>query len=249
MKIVHIKTKLAQLGVDWRTINLGEWDDIGELAAKKRRDPSNPLFSRCGSFFRPSYERGILIYHLIRIFRMSSFIEVGFGRGFASLCAAKAFHDMGVKGRVVSIDLNFDQNFLKALQQMFPVDWFKMMELFQGPSAQVLQQVQGEFDFAYIDGDHSKDGTLSDWTMLKDRTKFCVLFDDYHLPTKIDGGIQCREAIDSIDFEKEGWQVPEMIRLDRRLFSDDRGCSDEEIDYGQCLTLRQNISLSNDEDW
>ena len=248
MRITHIKDKLHQFGVDWRTINLGEFDEIAEPCAKKRREPTNEWYPRCGAFFRPNCERGILIYHLIRKFRMTSFVEVGFGRGYVSLCAAKAFHDMGAKGRIVSIDLNFDQNFLKALQQIMPVDWFKMLELFQGPSSHVLQQVQGEFDLSYIDGDHSREGTLSDWTMLKDRTNVAILFDDYHLPSKQDAGIQCRDAIDNINFEGEGWQQPELIRMDRRLFPDDRQLPDEAIDYGQVLTLKKGITLEGD-DW
>lgn len=249
MKIVHIKDKLAELGVDWRTINLGVFDDLGEVTAKKRRDPSHPLFKSAGSHFRPSYERGILLYYLIRKLRASSLLEIGFGRGFSSLCAAMAFHDMGVCGRIASIDVNFDQIFLKMLQQVFPADWFKMLELYQGLSTQAIPQVKGEFDIALIDGDHSKLGTMSDWSLVKDRTRAAIVFDDYHLPSKQDAGIQCRDAIDEIDFEKEGFQQPELIILDRRLYVDDRRCSDAEIDYGQVVALKQGISFNDEGDW
>ena len=60
-----------------------------------------------------------------------------------------------------------------------------------------------------------------------------LVFDDYHLPTKIEKDIECSKLIDAIeDFEKE------LIIMDRRIFADDRGWSDKQIDYGQVLIKR-----------
>ena len=57
-----------------------------------------------------------------------------------------------------------------------------------------------------------------------------VLFDDYHLPTKVEKDIEVIRVVDDIDkYEKE------LIIGDRRMFFDDRQLPDEEIDYGQVL--------------
>ena len=57
-----------------------------------------------------------------------------------------------------------------------------------------------------------------------------VLFDDYHLPTKQQKDIEVSRVVNAIEeYEKE------LIIMDRRIFVDDRGLSDEDIDYGQVL--------------
>jgi len=93
MKVTHIKDKLSQLGRPLETISLGDFDAIGEFTAKKNRGPDNPLYHTTGCFFRPNYERGILIYSLIRHFKVKSYLEIGFGRGYSAFCAVKAFDD------------------------------------------------------------------------------------------------------------------------------------------------------------
>ena len=95
MKIVHIKDKLAELGVSVDEIVLGDFDAIGEYAAKKNRNPHEPLYKKVGAFFRPNYERGILLYYLVKKLGIKSYIETGFGRGYSALCVAKAFYDLG----------------------------------------------------------------------------------------------------------------------------------------------------------
>ena len=39
-------------------------------------------------------------------------LEIGFGRGYSTFCAVKAFKDFGIDGKITTIDPNFDQNFL-----------------------------------------------------------------------------------------------------------------------------------------
>ena len=66
MKHINIIDKLSEIGVSLDEINLGDFDLIGEYTAKKNRDRSSDLYKTVGCFFRPNYERGILLYYLTR---------------------------------------------------------------------------------------------------------------------------------------------------------------------------------------
>jgi len=246
MKIVHIKQKLEDIGVPISDINLGMFDWIGEYTAKRTRNIDDPNFKRIGYTYKSSYERGMLIYYLIRQFSLSSYIEVGFGRGYSAMCAAKAFYDLGINGKVVTIDPEFNDNHMATLQQVFPKHWFKCFEFLKGVSQQVLPAVTDTFDIAYIDGDHSYEATKSDWKLLQNKFAAFCLFDDYHLPSKNDPGIKCSQAIDEIDFRAEKCLEPEFLRLDRRILLDDRGFTDEQIDYGQVLFQKESVRMPND---
>jgi hypothetical protein len=240
MRRISIKDKLRALDVTVEGIRLGDFDLIGDVTARKARGQDDPNYTKFGAFFRPNYERGILIYHLIRAGMLKSVLEIGFGRGYGALCAARAFHDAGIPGRVTSVDpmpagVNelFWQQYQRELFTVFP--WASQyIDVKVGRSVDVVPSLTGPWDLVYIDGDHSYEGTRSDWNLIKDRWTQHVLFDDYHLPTKDDPGIQCSRAIDEIDDPSK-----ELVITDRRLFPDDRGLRDDQIDYGQVLLTRR----------
>lgn len=233
MKTINIKDKLEELGVSLDSIVMGDFDQIGEFTAKRNRAPDDENYKKYGAFYRANYERGILIYHLIRQFNLTSMLEIGFGRGYATLCAAKAFYDAGIAGKIVSIDPAFDENFIGALQKVFPPDWFKSLQLVKTTSSLALPQIPENFDLIYIDGDHSYEGTKADWLGTKDKFNKFLLFDDYHLPSKNDPGIKCSQAIDEVEDPSK-----ELIIMDRRMFFDDRRFTDDKIDYGQVLLTK-----------
>lgn len=239
MKTINIKNKLHELGCELSELSLGEYDYIGRFTAERTRDANHPLFKSVGMFYRANYERGILISSLIRKYKISSMLEIGFGRGYSTFCAAKTFCDLGINGKIVTVDPAFDQNHLNLLQQVFPREWFEKIEFKSGKSNEVLPFINDKFDLVYIDGDHSFEGTKYDWEMTKDKWNKCLLFDDYHLPVKNDPGIQCRELIDTVDHPTK-----ELIIMDRRIFFDDRRLSDEQIDYGQVLLTNPSLLLS-----
>ena len=233
MKITHIKKKIADLDFPLENISLGDFDAIGEFTAKKTRNADSELYKKVGCFYRPNYERGLLIYSLIRKFKVQSYLEIGFGRGYSSVCAAKAMDDDGISGKITTIDPNFDINHIQNLAKVFPKSWLEKIEFLRGTSAEVLPTL-GNFDMIYIDGDHTYDAVKSDWELCKEKWNKVLLFDDYHLPTqKEDANIQCAKVIDQI----EGYDK-ELVIMDRRIFLDDRGLKDEDIDYGQVVMVK-----------
>lgn len=246
MKIVNIKQKLESMGVTLDGIVMGDFDYIGEFTAKRERNPSDPNYKKFGAFYRSNYERGILIYYLIRQFNLSSMLEIGFGRGYSTFCAARAFHDAGIQGKIVTVDPALNKEFINNLGQVFPKDWFSYINFVNGKSQDVLPKLDEKFDLFYIDGDHSYAGTKLDWELTRDKCKSVVLFDDYHLPTKDDPGIQCRQAIDEIDWSAYGFDESELIKLDRRMFFDDRGLTDDLVNYGQVMALKTGVTATND---
>jgi predicted O-methyltransferase YrrM len=232
MKVTHITQKLTQLESPIESLALGDFDAIGEFTAKKNRDINSELYKKVGCFYRPNYERGMLIYALIKKYKITSYLEVGFGRGYSAFCAIKAMEDAGLDGKVTTIDPNFDKNHLQNLTRIFPSHWFQRIEFLQNRSEFVLPTL-GKFDMIYIDGDHTYEGVKKDWELCKDRWNKVLLFDDYHLPTKVQKDIECSRLIDQIQDESK-----ELIIMDRRIFFDDRRMKDEEIDYGQVLLTK-----------
>jgi len=229
MKIIHIKDKLSQLDFPVENLSLGDFDAIGEFTAKKTRSQDSELYRKVGCFYRPNYERGLLIYSLIRKYKIKSYLEIGFGRGYSAFCAAMAMDQAGIDGSITSIDPNFDKNHLENLSKIFPKVWFDKMKFVQARSEEALQSL-GNFDMIYIDGDHTYEAVKKDWSLCQNKWNKVVLFDDYHMPTKNQKDIECAKVIDEIQDDSK-----ELIIMDRRIFFDDRRLSDEEIDYGQVL--------------
>lgn len=233
MKQTHIKDKLEQLGFPVENLSLGDFDAIGEFTAKKNRNPNSDLYKKVGCFFRPNYERGMLIYSLIRHYKINTYLEIGFGRGYSAFCAAKAMDEEGIDGKITTIDPNFNRNHLENLSKIFPKSWFQKIEFVPAKSEDALSNIQN-VDMVYIDGDHTYDAVKKDWEMCKDKWNKVCLFDDYHLPSKEeDNNIQCAKVIDEIENDTK-----ELIIADRRIFLDDRGLKDEEIDYGQVILTK-----------
>jgi hypothetical protein len=165
-------------------------------------------------------------------------LEIGFGRGYSTFCAAKAMADMGWDdGKIYSIDPNLDENHLKILSQAFPKEWFKSINLIKGTINDALAHISGPFELVLIDGDHRYDYVKHDWISVCDKfTKF-VLFDDFD--PKENANIQVKKLVDEIQLEKE------LIITDRRIFFDDRRIPDEDINYGMVLIKEPNFDASS----
>jgi len=241
MKIVNIKDKLEEIQYPLESLALGDFDHIGEFTAKKARSKDSPLYKSVGCFFRPNYERGLLLYSLIRRFKISSMLEIGFGRGYGTMCAVKAMIDEGIEGKVTTVDPFLSEDFLNQLSTVFPKEWFSYISFKKQSSDEAFEKMEDDssYELIYIDGDHRVEQVQKDWDNSKNRfTKF-VLFDDYHLPSKKEKDIEVASVVDPIEgFEKE------LIIMDRRIFIDDRHLSDDEIDYGQILITNPELDKS-----
>lgn len=241
MKRILIQDKLREMGVDPSTVVLGDFDWIGEFTAKKNRDRESDLWKKAGAFFRPNYERGILIHYLIKQHNLRSFLEIGFGRGYSAVCAAKALFEQGVTtpGCVTTIDPVFNEEHLKMMTQVFPQEWLQLIRFVRGTSQQALKEMPPEnYDLVYIDGDHRAEAVQSDWDLTKDKWNCFLLFDDYN--PEVSDDIQCSKVIDTIEDPTK-----ELIILDRRMFQDDRRLSDDDIKYGQVLLTNLEAVKSN----
>ena len=232
MKQISIKEKLKDMGINIKDIPLGDFDQIGEFTAKKNRTIDNIFYKKAGCYFRPNYERGILMYYLTQKLDFKSVLEIGFGRGYSSFCMAKAMCDHNIDGKIITVDPNFNENFLNQLSKIFPKQWFDKIDFISATSDEYFEKNPDiKYDFIYIDGDHTSKAVKNDWENTKDKFKKALLFDDYHMPTKDSGpGIQCAKIIDTIKDDSK-----ELIIMDRRIFADDRCLQDNEIDYGQVL--------------
>ena len=239
LKKIDIRKKLEEIDFSLDQISLGDFDYIGEFTAKKSRDRSSELYKNAGCFFRPNYERGILIYALITKFRLDSFLEIGFGRGYASLCASMAFRDAGIDGKVVTIDPELSEEYLKNLSNFIPKELFSCMTFIKQTSQNALPQIKENFDLIYIDGDHTYDAVKSDWENTKNMYNKFLIFDDYVPAERTDDGMQCARLIDEIEDESK-----ELITMDRRIFYDDRGVSDENMDYGQVMLTNSGLDVT-----
>ena len=56
---------------------------------------------------------------------------------------------------------------------------------------------------------------------------------EYHLPGKRQKDIEVSSVVDGIEDKSK-----ELIIMDRRIFLDDRGYTDDQIDYGQVLITK-----------
>ena len=235
MKKISIHEKLKQLSAPVEVIPLGDFDMIGEYTAKKNRNINSELYNSVGCFFRPNYERGILMYYLTKKMNFESILEIGFGRGYSTFCMAKAMCDNDINGKITTVDPNFNEQFLNQLAKIITKEWFEKINFVNSTSDNYFDSSpNNKFDFIYIDGDHTFDAVKKDWENSKDKFEKALLFDDYHLPTKDSGpGIQCAKLIDSIEDKSK-----ELIIMDRRIFLDDRGYTYDQIDYGQVLLTR-----------
>jgi len=233
MRKVMIQEKLKEMDVYIEDIILGDFDIIGEYTAKKNRTPDKEQYRKAGCFFRPNYERGILMYYLIRKKEIKSVLEIGFGRGYSAFCMAKAMCDHGIDGKITTVDPNLDEKFLNHLAKIFPKEWFDKIEFIKSTAdAHFVDNKGKEYDFIYIDGDHRYEAVKKDWENSKDKFKKALLFDDYCERNVKD--IECSKLINSIqEYEKE------LIIMDRRIFFDDRRIPDEKIDYGQVLIEKE----------
>ena len=233
---IHISDKLKEVGgLVGSNLFLGTFDQVGELTARKNRDPSSDLYKTAGCYFRPNYERGMLMYSLVKKYKPDNFLEIGFGRGYVTMCVAMAMCENG-KGTITTVDPHLDEDHINRLQAYYPNEWFGRIKYVQSSSKDFFnsQEVADSYGIIFIDGDHRYEAVLDDWNSSKHLFEHVLVFDDYHLPEVNQKDIEVANVVDNLEDEYS----KELILSDRLIFLDDRGTS-ELPKYGMAYITKQ----------
>jgi len=216
-------------------IIMGDFDIMGWHLASKVRDKSSENYRKSGAIFRPNYERGILVQSLIQTKGLYNILEIGFGRGYVTACAALAIYNKGVEGKIVTVDPFHEQEKINKLTQAMSSDVLSMVKIepVAATSDAYFEKLpeDSKFDLIFIDGDHRYDFVKRDFeNAVKHIDRGYILMDDYHMPSKTDKDIEVANFVDSLSEEVKR----KLVLTDRVLFGDDRS-SQGELDYGMVL--------------
>jgi hypothetical protein len=235
MREIDVREKVRELEVahpGWAEI-----ERIGNLT-KLRREPD-------GRFRGVNYESGLLLYCLVARHRPTHVLEIGTGRGFGSLCMARALADVGGAGRVVTVDVLDHESRLDwaiddgsgprveslsrkdVWERHFPTALLDRIEPRRGASSVVLPQLAREgfrADFIYVDGDHTYSAVARDFysCLRLAAPSFRMLLDDYTPRSHLYGVRRLVDAAVAPVFEAElvftedRWTAaPDAPRLDQ----------------------------------
>ena len=151
---------------------------------------------------RLEFYRGPLLYSLISYLKPKKILEFGTGGGYSTLCMAKALHDHDIDSHIYTIDrVGNDEKidrFFKLPNDISPQkkkisnneiwkliakdSWINKITTIPGYSGIAMDEIKvNNFDFCYIDGVHTYDGTKHDFFSFLNiaSKKFSILFDDY----------------------------------------------------------------------
>jgi len=115
------------------------------------------------------------LYGFVSLIRPKRIIEIGTNYGGSAVAMAMALRDEKLEeSKIVSIDINL--GCLKiAENQLGQLDLLKYVELHHGTSK--LVRNYSHFDMAFIDGDHSYEGCLTDFNNIKNNATYILIHD------------------------------------------------------------------------
>ena len=234
---IEISSILKDLDVEIGTdIHMGNFDVLGWQLAAKIRDKNSDGYKNHGCLFRPNYERGILIYSLIQKKGLVNILEIGFGRGYVTACAATAIHSKGLMGSVTTVDPYHDEQKLNQFKSALNPAVANMVNItpVQKTSNDFFNDLSPDtrFDLIFIDGDHRYEAVANDYqNAIKFIDRGYIIMDDYHMPTKVDKDIDVANFVDTLSSDVDR----KLVLTDRLLFNDDRGRNADSLDYGMVL--------------
>ncbi|MCH8833649.1 MAG: class I SAM-dependent methyltransferase [Thaumarchaeota archaeon] len=179
-----------------------------------------------------NYERGLLLYGLIKKYHPTNVLEFGTAKGFSTLCMAWAMSEVNDKGNIFTIDyIGYDQKILhhykksdqihkkiatreNLWQDVAPSSWLKNVKVLTGYGANVVSKNKfPKIQFFYIDAAHFYEGVKNDFflSLTLSDSKSYILFDDYierpfyGVKKLIDNEIACKFNVDLIKIDKSNY--------------------------------------------
>ena len=193
MITIGVKEKIEQTRVTMPPLE-SFWK-VGNLIAV-RKDAS-------GRYYRSNYERGPLLYALVAQHRPKVILEFGTGRGYGSLCMARALHEQGIDGTIYTVDQRrwrerdpWEMDRGNGFATM-KLSWADVWPKYFDPAivgrirrlTGLSEEVMGDWDrkglptvdFAYIDAGHDFVSVKHDFysALQVSNPTFKMLFDDY----------------------------------------------------------------------
>lgn len=232
MKIINIR--------DTKVINydLKFFEKVGSLTAIRRRVN--------GEYYQANFERGMLLYHLALKLKPEKILELGTGRGYASLCMARAMNENRETKKDLEIDTidivrdDMQQLWLtkdgmqkttlsELMKKAYPQGMRRI--IFYTGKTSMIKNWNKKYDLVYIDAGHDYVDVKEDWKnvnrLINDNS--VIVFDDY---SPKDFGV--KKLVDEIDgFNKA------LIIMDRQIFPDDR--KNVVVDYGQVIISKREL--------
>ncbi|MBI5835229.1 MAG: class I SAM-dependent methyltransferase [Armatimonadetes bacterium] len=193
LSTVDVRDQVARVGVDlppadafWR---------LGDATALR-------LDREADRYYRLNYERGPLLYALVASRRPRTILEIGTARGYSTLCMAWALHDVGINGRIYTVDCGpatarrewavdwhdgqgphlVNASRAEVWAQVARREWLGRIETLHGRASGCLGRWRGpRVDLAYIDGGHAYDDARHDLYSILPLCShpLALLFDDY----------------------------------------------------------------------
>jgi hypothetical protein len=193
MRRLNIADKISELGVDMPALDT--FHKMGDITAL-RHDADT-------GFYRSNYERGPLPYAIVAAHRPKVVLEFGTGRGYGSLCMARAFVDHDIDGQIYTVDSRTytekhpwpldtgtgarieSLSWADVWPEHFPQEWLDRLQLQNGLSTDIMDNWRSSGlpypDLAFIDGGHDYLTVQFDYysTLRVANPSLRILFDDY----------------------------------------------------------------------
>lgn len=172
MEKQHIKTFVGKLDFEQETGSSPEFDFLVDLCGTKYRNGRKHI---------PNPERGLMIYSLLKNYNLSSYCEIGIGKGYSLMSALKAFNESKKRFKITTVDINSERI---DIARNYVAELFNNLNgrinFVNEPSEKILPMHNTRYDLIFIDGCHEKKNVLFDgnWAILN--TNKFVLFDDYN---------------------------------------------------------------------
>lgn len=153
-----------------------------------------------GEIGNVNYERGLILYGLIKKFKPKNILEFGTAKGFGTLSMAYAVHENNNNGTIYTIDLVGHTQLIEHVRKIsgsyeekkttrkklwidtVPTEWLNSVKFIHGYSGTIVKQHDlPKIDFFYVDASHFYEAIKNDFfiSLLFSNDTSVFLLDDY----------------------------------------------------------------------